>query len=78
MVLDRILFQQLKQQGVGGGTGGTGEGCQQLPFLLSYMSAMKLSNWARKQGIRYLTAWRWFQAGKLPVPARPETELRKP
>ncbi|GIW31817.1 MAG: IS607 family transposase [Meiothermus sp.] len=30
---------------------------------------MKLSDWARKQGIRYLTAWRWFKAGKLPVPA---------
>jgi len=31
---------------------------------------MKLSDWARKQGISYLTAWRWFKAGKLPVPAR--------
>ncbi|WP_376792480.1 IS607 family transposase [Thermoflexus sp.] len=31
---------------------------------------MKLSDWARKQGVRYLTAWRWFRAGKLPVPAR--------
>jgi putative resolvase len=31
---------------------------------------MKLSDWARKQGISYLTAWRWFRAGKLPVPAR--------
>lgn len=30
---------------------------------------MKLSDWARKQGISYLTAWRWFKAGKLPVPA---------
>jgi predicted site-specific integrase-resolvase len=25
---------------------------------------VKLSNWARKQGISYLTAWRWFKAGK--------------
>jgi putative resolvase len=32
---------------------------------------MKLSDWARKQGISHLTAWRWFRAGKLPVPARP-------
>ena len=31
---------------------------------------MKLSDWARKQGISYMTAWRWFKAGKLPVPAR--------
>jgi putative resolvase len=31
---------------------------------------MKLSDWARQQGISYITAWRWFQAGKLPVPAR--------
>ncbi len=31
---------------------------------------MKLSDWARKQGVSYLTAWRWFKAGKLPVPAR--------
>ncbi|GAA6759138.1 IS607-like element IS1602 family transposase [Thermus oshimai] len=39
-----------------------------LPFLLSPIS-LKLSDWARKQGISYLTAWRWFKAGKLPVPA---------
>ncbi|PZN07917.1 MAG: IS607 family transposase [Bacillota bacterium] len=31
---------------------------------------MKLSDWARKQGISYITAWRWFKAGQLPVPAR--------
>jgi putative resolvase len=31
---------------------------------------MRLSDWARKQGISYLTPWRWFRAGKLPVPAR--------
>jgi putative resolvase len=31
---------------------------------------VKLSEWARKHGISYLTAWRWFKAGKLPVPAR--------
>ena len=30
---------------------------------------MKLSEWARKQGISYRTAWRWFKAGQLPVTA---------
>ena len=28
---------------------------------------MKLSTWAKKQGISYKTAWRWFKEGKLPV-----------
>ncbi|MFZ8842862.1 IS607 family transposase, partial [Thermoflexus sp.] len=32
---------------------------------------MKLSDWARQHGISDITAWRWFRAGKLPVPARP-------
>jgi predicted site-specific integrase-resolvase len=30
---------------------------------------MKLSQWAKKQGIAYLTAFRWFKSGKLPVKA---------
>ena len=30
---------------------------------------MKLSEWAKQQGISYKTAWRWYTAGKLPVPA---------
>src|SRR5437870_10911671 len=30
---------------------------------------MKLSVWAKKQGISYRTAWRWFNEGKLPVEA---------
>jgi putative resolvase len=30
---------------------------------------MKLSDWAKKQGISYRTAWRWFNEGKLPVEA---------
>lgn len=30
---------------------------------------MKLSDWADKQGIAYLTAYRWFKAGRLPVSA---------
>jgi predicted site-specific integrase-resolvase len=29
---------------------------------------MKLADWARKNGISYLTAWRWFNEGKMPVP----------
>ena len=31
---------------------------------------MKLSTWARQNGITYKTAWKWWKAGKLPVPAR--------
>lgn len=30
---------------------------------------MKLSSWAKKQGISYRTAWRWFKEGTLPVVA---------
>ena len=30
---------------------------------------MKLSEWARQAGVRYETAWKWFKAGILPVPA---------
>ena len=30
---------------------------------------MKLSVWAKKQGISYITAWRWFNEGRLPVKA---------
>ena len=30
---------------------------------------MKLADWAEKQGIAYLTAYRWFKANKLPVKA---------
>jgi predicted site-specific integrase-resolvase len=28
---------------------------------------MKLSHWAKQQGISYLTAFRWFHSGKLPI-----------
>jgi len=31
---------------------------------------MKLAEWARRQGLDYKTAWRWFHAGILPVPAK--------
>lgn len=30
---------------------------------------MKLVDWARKQGIAYITAYRWYKSGKLPVEA---------
>jgi len=30
---------------------------------------MKLSDWAKKQGISYLTAYRWFKDGRLPIKA---------
>ncbi|GIU68994.1 MAG: IS607 family transposase [Candidatus Woesearchaeota archaeon] len=30
---------------------------------------MKLSEWAKQQGISYRTAWNWFRQGKLPVSA---------
>ena len=30
---------------------------------------MKLADWAREQGLDYKTAYRWFRAGILPVPA---------
>ncbi len=31
---------------------------------------MKLADWAKKEGIDYRTAYRWFKSGKMPVPAR--------
>lgn len=30
---------------------------------------MRLTDWAEKQGIAYMTAWRWFKQGKMPVKA---------
>lgn len=30
---------------------------------------MKLSTWAKGQGVTYHTAWKWYHAGVLPVPA---------
>lgn len=30
---------------------------------------MKLSQWAKQQGISYTTAWRWWKQGRLPVKA---------
>ncbi|MET8138568.1 IS607 family transposase [Streptomyces sp. NPDC005251] len=31
---------------------------------------MRLSEWARQQGVSYQTAWRWVRDGKMPVPVR--------
>lgn len=31
---------------------------------------MKLSDWAKSQGVSYTTAYRWFKAGKLPVKSK--------
>jgi len=31
---------------------------------------VKLSDWAKREGIHYQTAWKWFKQGTLPVPAR--------
>jgi predicted site-specific integrase-resolvase len=31
---------------------------------------MNLKRWAEQQGVSYVTARRWFEAGQLPVPAR--------
>ncbi len=31
---------------------------------------MKLSDYAREEGIHYITAYRWWRDGKLPLPAR--------
>lgn len=31
---------------------------------------MKLSDWAKTQGVTYRTAWNWYKEGRLPVPAK--------
>lgn len=31
------------------------------------MKTIKLSEWCEKTGVKYLTAWRWFKANKMPV-----------
>ena len=36
---------------------------------LWYGQIVKLSVWAKREGIHYMTAWRWWRNGKLPVPA---------
>jgi putative resolvase len=34
------------------------------------LGVVKLSEWARQQGVSYQTAWRWVKDGKMPVPVR--------
>lgn len=34
------------------------------------VAGVKLSEWARRNGVHYKTAWKWFKDGTLPVPAR--------
>ena len=34
-----------------------------------HIANMKLSQWAKQQGISYTTAWRMWKGGRLPVPA---------
>lgn len=36
---------------------------------MCYIVLMKLSQWAKQQGISYTTAWRMWKNGRLPVPA---------
>lgn len=31
---------------------------------------VRLSEWAKREGVHYQTAWKWFRDGTLPVPAR--------
>jgi putative resolvase len=35
---------------------------------MCYYEDVKLSEWAKQEGIHYQTAWGWFRDGKLPVP----------
>jgi putative resolvase len=34
------------------------------------LGGVKLSEWARRNGVHYKTAWKWWKDGTLPVPAR--------
>jgi putative resolvase len=44
---------------------------QRLSVRVSIHSlAMRLSEWAKREGVHYQTAWKWFRDGTLPVPAR--------
>jgi predicted site-specific integrase-resolvase len=38
--------------------------------LITYTVHVNLKEWAEQEGVAYVTARRWFAAGKLPVPAR--------
>ena len=36
-------------------------------FIVYINKNMKLSTWAKKQGVHYNTAYKWFKEGKFPV-----------
>jgi len=38
--------------------------------LITYTVHVNRKEWADQEGVAYVTARRWFAAGKLPVPAR--------
>lgn len=38
-------------------------------YILYEDNIMKLSDWAKKNGLNYQTAYRWYKAGKLPASA---------
>jgi putative resolvase len=44
--------------------------CKNVLFYDKMTDPMKLSEWARGQGVSYRTALNWFHAGTLAVPAR--------
>ena len=37
---------------------------------MQYNALVNLKEWAEREGVHHVTAYRWFREGKLPVPAR--------
>src|SRR5260370_15609136 len=38
--------------------------------MMRYDAMVNLKEWAGREGVHHVTAYRWFREGKLPVPAR--------
>lgn len=38
--------------------------------MMRYEALVNLTEWAERQGVHHVTAYRWFREDKLPVPAR--------
>jgi predicted site-specific integrase-resolvase len=38
--------------------------------MMHYDAVVNLKEWAEREGVHHVTAYRWFREGKLPVPAR--------
>jgi hypothetical protein len=38
--------------------------------VIVHLGCVRLSEWAKQEGIHYQTAWKWFKDGTSPVPAR--------